>query len=108
MSERNIIVVARKGCVLSSEKMHEIEKQLRYEYGSDCTIQIISEDEFEVGNCEPFSPSSLNGNLPTVNVIHNYYDLAGRYTPLDIPSKKAQRISPYAKFDKFHHKKKRK
>lgn len=101
-SKKKIGIVAMSP--LTPEKKEEIEKAFRAKYGADYEIEVLSSEEFKASEHPQavFIDEVQALNYP----IYNHYDMTG-YIPRDVPSKKAQRTSPYAKFDKFHRKRKK-
>lgn len=90
---------------LTPEKKEEIEATFRAKYGSEYEIKVMSPEEFKASE---YPQAVFIDEVPAMNYpIYNHYDMTG-YIPRDVPSKKAQRTSPYAKFDKFHRKNKKK
>ena len=85
----------------SDEQLQAIREKAQHVYGLDHDVEVVRADEVEDGvPAQAVMIDEPDGPLYLTPLYHGY-------TPYDRPSKKQLRTSPYAKFDKFHKKKRK-
>lgn len=75
----------------TDEEIDTVRKKAEKIYGLDHDVEVVRADSLD------------NGIVAEVLLEDNYQG----YAPIDRPSKEELRTSPYARFDKFHKKKRR-
>lgn len=98
MRSKLLVLVAATSTL---EYRQNVLKDMTAKFGAACEVVVCTAEDF-----------SAELRATSVKVDVSVYDIRNRYTdnyiPVDRPSKKELRTSPYAKFDKFHHKRKKK
>lgn len=101
-SERKIAVIC--SAEVTEEARHKIKEQISSKFPGFIVV-VGTHEELDIPNGLSCNSIIINEEIPVFELQNIYRD---NIAPIDMPSKKAARISPYAKFDKYHHKKKKK
>lgn len=94
MKSKLLVLVAASATLEYRQKVLE---EMTAKMGDVCEVVVGTPEELSVHTeCAP------------VIIDEHVYEIQNRFTngyiPMDLPSKKELRTSPYAKFDRFHHK----
>lgn len=101
-SEKKIAVIC--SAEVTEEARQKIREQISNKFPGFIVV-VGTREELDISNGLSCNSIIVDEEIPVFELRNIYRD---NIAPIDMPSKKAARISPYAKFDKYHHKKKRK
>lgn len=95
MKKSKLLVLVAAAATM--EYRQKVKEEMTSKMGDVCEIVVGTPEELMAG-----------AEFPAVIVDEPVFDIQNRfmdnYIPMDLPSKKELRTSPYAKFDRFHHK----
>lgn len=96
-------------CVLVRDDIDDATRQAikdktAQKLGSGYDVVVGTDKELNIKNGVKAQCVVIDDPMPTLAIRRRVYD---NYTPIPFQSKKELRTSPYAKFDKFHKKKRR-
>lgn len=98
MKSKLLVLVAATATLEYRQKVLE---DMTAKMGDTCEVVVGTPEELSEG----LTATAVMVDVPVYDIKNRFMD---NYIPVDRPSKKELRTSPYAKFDKFHHKRKRK
>ncbi len=100
-SKRKLLVVVPEGS--TPEHCQKVKEQMTAKIGDACEIVVGTHKELMLEKGVNLT-SPIIENQAVYEIVNRYLD---GYIPMNRPSKKELRTSPYAKFDNFHKKKRR-